>query len=463
MSSPRRLLQSSHWLSAIGLLACASPSPVAHDPASQDAATHDAATPEPTATATASNGTIGELGYALMQSDVVLQDPMLDAATRAAFADERRAFALSLYHQIKNTGDNVFYSPHSISTALAMAYVGARGVTRSEMATALKFQLPDSDLHAGFNALQRALLTREQPATENSSGLTLETHNDIWAHVNPGLRPLQTYVDALALDYSAPVKLVDFDADDGETARTAINQEVGRQTHDNILELIPSGIIMPYHTTMVLTNTIYMKAAWASPFVKGDTHTAPFTNAAGGTVSVEQMHQVGSYEYAETGDLQALRIPYVGGEVALTILLPAPGTWSAFESTLATETLADVDAQFASKVVSLTVPKLKLKSRPAMKPALQALGMQAAFVEGAADFSGIGPNQVYIQEVIHEAFIELDETGTEAGAATAVVFGNESAGPQAEVEFTADRPFFFFIEDIPTRSVLFAGRVTNPE
>jgi serpin B len=400
-------------------------------------------------------------GFELLTSEVTRQAPNLPAETAATFADDNRAFALDMYAQLKDEGGNLFFSPHSISTALAMAYVGARSETKTEMAAALRFNLPDEELHAAFNAQMRALDKRQVPATDESPGVQLEVHNDIWASVDPNKRPQQSYVDSLALNYSSEVKLVDFLH--AEATRETINSEIERHTHGTIPEVLAKNVIDPLTTAMILTNTIYFKAPWAKPFEKGMTQPAAFTTLAGAEETVNMMHGELGVQYAANDDLQAVRLPYLGQDLGLWVLLPKLDRFAAVEGILDSALLDELTSAAAVKVVDLKLPKVKMRSKLGLKTSLTALGMQVPFEDGRADFSGITTDApLFIQDVVHEAFIDLDETGTEAGAATAVLFGGDSASPEPEVEFNADHTFILLLEDRATQSVLFAGRVDNP-
>lgn len=397
----------------------------------------------------------GGNGFEVLESEVQRASASPSSETKSALARDNWNFALDLHGALAGE-DNLFYSPHSITTAMAMAYVGSRNNTKTELAGALHYTLSDAELHGAFNHLDATLGERDVAATEDNFGLTLTTNNDIWAHVNPDLRPTQDYVDALALNYSAPVRLVDFD--DESAARTAINTEVSRQTKGTVDELIPEGVIQPHHTVMVLTNTIYMKAAWQVPFEKHLTESAPFTNLDESTSNVDMMHSAESYEYFASEDFQAVRLPYVGGEIAMTVILPKAGQFLAVEAALSTETTQELT--FTQTAVDLRLPKFELSSAFSVKNALKALGAQDAFDPAAADFTGIRSGALYIQDVIHQAFISVDESGTEAGGATAVVFGDESA-IEPGIEFHANRPFIVLLQDVPTSTLLFAGRVVS--
>jgi serpin B len=291
--------------------------------------------------------------------------------------------------------------------------------------------------------------------------VVLRVTNDIWASALEQERPIQEYADALALDYRSKVSLVDFR--DEEVARATINGEVSRQTEGTIEELLAPGLIVPGVTTMILTNTIYFKASWAQPFVEASTQPAPFRDLEGSSSDVEMMDAVSVFDYTETDAVQAIRLPYVGGETALLVLLPKTD-FAAFESGFDSSQLSELRSELSPVGVHLRLPTFSMRSTLKLKETLQRLGMDAGFDDSPSyDFSGIGPAIEFITEVVHEAFIAVDEVGTEAGAATAIIFGRESAGPLADVDFTADRPFMVVLEDVPTGAVLFAGRYVKPE
>jgi serpin B len=407
-------------------------------------------------------GVVVDHGIARMTSALSRRVPELPATQLSDLVADNSTFALDLYRELslEAAGDNFFYAPYSISTAMAMAYVGARSTTRDAIADALRFELPDDVLHQGFNALARELDARQRPAQEDVPALALRTANDIWASELPDERPLQSYVDALALDYASKVNLVNFG--DEPAARGAINGEVSRLTEGTIPELLQPGHIIPGVTTMILTNAVYFKAGWATPFEAASTRPAPFHNLDGSEGEVEMMATLSSYEYADTAAAQALRLPYVGNEVALLVLLPK-GDFASFESTLDSAALGELRAQLQRRSVQVGLPTFSMRSSLELKETLKSLGMYAGFDDqGVYDFSGIGPSQEFITAVVHQAFVAVDEAGTEAGAATAVIFGEESAAV-VEAEFVADRPFIMLLEDVPTGTLLFAGRYVKVE
>jgi serpin B len=370
------------------------------------------------------------------------------------------AFALDLYSRlVEDQGDqNLFYSPYSISLALAMTYAGARGETEAQMADALHYTLPQAELHPAFNALDQTLESRGEGAEgKDDEGFRLNIANAIWGQ--EGYSFLDAFLDTLAENYGAGLRVLDFAAAP-EKARVRINDWVSERTEGKIEELIPEGMIGPM-TRLVLTNAIYFNAAWAEPFDEENTQDGPFHLLDGGEVTVPLMRQTASFGYAAGDGYQAVELPYDGRELSMVILLPEEGAFASFEGALDAERLAGIVEDLGREQVALTMPRFEFRSGFSVNDALQALGMTDAF-SGAADFSGMtGSPDLFISSVIHKAFVSVDEEGTEAAAATAVVMV-ESAMPGEPVEVTVDRPFIFTIRDIETGAVLFVGRVVDP-
>ena len=370
-----------------------------------------------------------------------------------------QAFALELYRHLAEAEDgNLFLSPHSISVALAMAYAGARGSTEAEMARALHFTLPQEELHAAVNRLDIELSERgEGTQGADGEGFRLNVVNALWGQQDHAFE--EAYLDALARHYGAGLRLVDFIAD-AEAARQAINGWVSEQTEERITDLIPEGVLGEL-TRLVLTNAIYFNAAWAEPFEEGFTRDGDFTLLDGSTVTVPLMHQEGGFNTAQGAGYEALELPYDGHELSMVILMPDAGTFDTFEQALDQAQLAAILESLSFERIRLAMPRFEFRSKFGLTEALSALGMPQAFTE-AADFSGIdGTQELLISDVIHEAFVAVDEEGTEAAAATAVVIGITSA-PVDPREVRIDRPFLFLIRDIETGAVLFIGRTLNP-
>ena len=377
-----------------------------------------------------------------------------------ALVEGNSAFALALYQRlVEEKGDeNVFYSPYSISLALAMTYAGARGETEQQMADTLHYTLPQDRLHPAFNALDQTLESRGEGAEgKDEEGFRLNIANAIWGQKDYAF--LESFLDTLARNYGAGLRLLDFAAD-AEKARATINEWVSEQTEGKIEELIPQGVLSAA-TRLVLTNAIYFNAAWAEPFEEEQTSDGTFHLLDGDEVTVPMMRQTTSFGYAAGQGYQAVELPYDGHELSMVILLPDATQFQGFEASLDAERMDSIVDQLESQQVALTMPKFEFDAEFQLNDALKAMGMEDAF-SGAADFSGMtGGRDLFISSVIHKAFVSVDEAGTEAAAATAVVMV-ESAAPGEPVQVTVDRPFIFAIRDIQTGAVLFVGRVVDP-
>jgi serpin B len=378
--------------------------------------------------------------------------PLVDGNTR---------FALNLYAQLvaENPKGNHFLSPFSISTALAMASAGARGETQTEMLQAL--HLPDQ-AYTTFGKLLRDLRGTGDPAKQ---GFTLSTANALWAQQGYPWRA--EYKKLLQDDFGAGLFDVDF-ISQPEAARNTINKWVENETREKIKNLLPPGVITSL-TRAVLTNAIYFKGDWLSKFDKAMTKEQPFTRLDGSQVKVPLMYQqvkeIGSY--AQTEDFQVLDLPYAGKRLSMTILLPKRHDGlPELEKQLDTGKLGQILSSLGTqREVEVYLPRFRLEMQQpySLNGPLQTLGMKKAFSAEQADFSGMhtGPERLFISHVLHKAFVEVNEEGTEAAAATAVVVGVTSVRPSPPV-FRADRPFLFLIRDRQTGSILFLGRLVDP-
>jgi serpin B len=386
----------------------------------------------------------------------------VDPGDIAELAADNAAFAVALYHAALPEGENAIFSPFSISLALAMAYGGAQGATAEQMASALSFSLPSDRLHPAFNALDQELSSLDQgDLPEDAQPFRLNIANAIWGQ--SGYPFEETYLDLLARNYGAGLQLVDY-LGDAEGARQIINRWVEDQTEDRIRDLIPAGALNPM-TRLVLTNAIYFFGAWSSQFEEEATQDAPFTLLDGSTVDVPMMRQSESFGYYQSEGFTAASLPYDGYRTAMAVLLPDEGGFEEFEAALDAEMLQAVLEGFQYGEVDLMLPRFEFESSFGLADALRSLGMTDAFDPDLADFSGIvdpAVERLFISDVIHKAFVRVDEQGTEAAAATAVVFEATSAMPSEPVVFHADRPFIFVIYEQETGAVLFMGRVVNP-
>ncbi len=378
-----------------------------------------------------------------------------------ALARDNREFAFDLYHALRTADGNLFYSPHSISLALAMTYAGARGDTATQMGDALRFPLPQERLHLAFNAIDLALASRG----EDDEGFRLHVLNAVWGQRGHGFR--DEFLDVLAQSYGAGVRTADF-ATAPDAARVAINDWVAENTENRIKDLIPPDVINPL-TRMVLTNAVYFKAAWAQPFIATATRDHPFELLSGGSVDVPMMMTEADLGYAAGDGYVAVDLPYEGNEMSMTVLVSDRGRFAEFEESLDAALVERIVADLVVRPVELDLPRFEFQSRFRMAETFRSMGMTDAFDSGASDFSGMDglscaagdDGCLYIGDVVHQAFVSVDEEGTEAAAATAVMMQTESAKPRP-VSVTVDRPFIFLIRDRATGTALFVGRVTEP-
>jgi serpin B len=376
------------------------------------------------------------------------------AAPGEALVAGNNDFAVRLYQQLRGRGGNLFYSPYSISTALAMTYAGARGETERQMARTLGFSLPQQELHPAFRALAEDLAARGK----EMEGFRLHLANALWGQQGHPFLP--GFVDLLARDYGAGLKLVDFTRDP-EGARRTINQWAEKETENKIKDLVPPGLINPL-TRLVLANAIYFDAKWLSPFAKDGTRPAPFTLASGQKVDVETMHETLPAGYAEEGGWQVVELPYRDRNMAMDVLLPSSGALREADQSLDAARLASLLGRLKRQSVALSLPQFTYESSFNLNDALSAMGMPDAFDRDRADFSGMdGKRDLLIGFVVHKALVRVDEEGTEAAAATAVGMQLKAA-PAAPRVVDVDRPFLFLVRDTKTGTMLFVGRVMDP-
>jgi serpin B len=399
-------------------------------------------------------------GEVLKSDKERIASPNVTQNEQALLVEGNSAFAFKLYQALKDKNGNLFFSPYSISLAMAMTYAGASGETAQQMADTLHFLLGQDRLHPAFNWLSAELGKRGQGAQgKDGKGFRLNVANAIWGQKDYGFLP--AFLDVLAENYGAGLRLLDF-ITEAERCRVAINDWVSNQTEGRITDLIPQGAINEL-TRLVLTNAIYFNAAWAYPFNKGATADGPFYLLNGGQVTVPMMRQTESIGYMDGEGYQAVELPYDGNELSMVVLLPASGNFQASEENLQAQQVSDIISGLRPTRVALTMPKFEFKSQFGLKDILSNMGMPIAFSPDEADFSGMtGNSELFISDVIHKAFVSVDEAGTEAAAATAVVVGTTSIPVEPPVEVTIDRPFIFLIRDIETGAILFVGRVLNP-
>ena len=371
------------------------------------------------------------------------------------------AFALDLFRALNDGEGNLFYSPFSISQALAMALAGARGETERQMVDTLHYRLPQSGLHPSFNALDQVLASRGSGLQDQEDQyFQLKIANTIWGQ--HGYEFLPDFLHVLAEHYGAGLRPLDF-AGTPEESRVTINEWVSKETEEKIKDLLPSGTIDSL-TRLVLTNVIYFNASWSWRFDKELTQKRPFHLADGGRVEVPMMAETSKdfYGYARGNSYQAVDVPYSLGEVSMTILLPDEGTFGKFEDSLNADVLDRILDDIEINYVTLTMPLFKFESEFDLVKTLAGMGMPDAF-GASADISGMtGSKGLSISAVFHKAFVSVDEEGTEATAATVMVL-QESSYDIEPILVTVNRPFIFLIRDTDTGAVLFLGRVMNPD
>lgn len=391
--------------------------------------------------------------------------PDVPAADAQTLVDGNNAFALDIYQTLSAQDGNLILSPFSMSLALAMTYASARETTESQMADTLHFDLPQAALHPAFNALDQELASRGEGGSDESEPLQLNIANAVWAEQTYPFLP--EFLDAIATNYGAGIRLADF-INQFEGVRKEINDWVYDQTEEKIKDLLPDGSLNP-DTRMVLVNAIYFKADWLSQFDADDTHDAPFFLLDGSEVTVDMMNQDVTVPYFVGDGYQAVELPYAGDpssplreSAAMTILLPDEGKFEMFESALTPELLAETLSGLQPTTMMLSLPKFSFESSFSLTAALKSMGMAEAFDRNLANFTGMSErNDLFISDVIHKAFVAVDEEGTEAAAATAVIMETVSA-ILYDVNLTIDRPFIFIIRDTPSGQILFIGRVLDP-
>jgi serpin B len=365
-------------------------------------------------------------------------------------------FAIELYKKIANDPnkiENLFFSPYSISTAIAMTYASARGNTEKQMAEVLHFNLPQEQLHPVFSSLEKVL--NEQG---KKGAFELTVANALWGQ--KGYKFLDSFTDLVNKNYSTGLNKVDF-AKDSEGARQTINKWVEEKTKNKIKELIKPDILTGL-TRLVLTNTIYFKGKWQYEFDKKDTKEALFHITAQNSVTVPMMYIKKEFKYGGDESGQILEIGYKGEDLSMIVLLPKEIEGiSKIEKSLTAENLDKWLGKLRKQEVRVYFPRFKMTSEFDLLKVLSKMGMPDAFNDLKADFSGMnGGKDLYISNVLHKAFVEVNEEGTEAAASTAVVMALK--GVAKPTIFRADHPFIYIIRDNITGSILFMGKVCDP-
>jgi len=362
-------------------------------------------------------------------------------------------FGFDLYQEFKSEEENLFFSPYSISTALAMTYAGARGQTEKEMAEVLHFSLAQEPLHSSFSKLQSEL-----NAIQDKGHVQLSIANSLWAQ--QGYHFLDTFFDLNKKYYGTGLNFVDFAAQT-ESARKTINIWVEDKTQQKIKELIKPRMVDSL-TTLVLCNAIYFKGDWMSQFDKKRTIDSDFYTSSDKAIKVSMMSQKTKFKYNDFGDFSAIELPYEGNDLSMIIFLPKEIDGIAeFERNLTNDNVKNwidrLSNSYESEIL-VSLPKFKTTCEFELADILAEMGMPHAFA--GADFSGMtGKKDLFISKVIHKAFVDVNEEGTEAAAATAVVM---EKGISRSLRFRADHPFVFLIRENQTGSILFIGKIADP-
>jgi serpin B len=365
-------------------------------------------------------------------------------------------FALALYEQLRGKEGNLFFSPYSISNALAMTSAGAKDETLDQMAKTLHLDADSAKVAQEFRQLIESL--NGDPKTRKYQ---LSIANALWCQKGFGFEP--TFLGLTQKDYFAGLKQVDFRTQ-SEKARLEINHWVEEQTKDKIKDLLKPRTV-DSDTRLVLTNAIYFKAAWLKPFLSAATKEDDFLIADGKKIKAPLMHAVEDCQYAESDDFQLLELPYEANQLSLIVLLPKRiDGLGDLEKKITVDSLEKWRAQAKNHQVTITLPKFKTTAEFDLEETLTKMGMPLAFTS-KSDFSGITKDEkLWISKVVHKAFIDLDEKGTEAAAATAVIMMRASAviRDKPKATFKADHPFVYMIRDQATGSILFMGRLSDP-
>ena len=369
-------------------------------------------------------------------------------------AENNNIFMMKAYKLLTDKDDNIFISPYSITSALAMTYAGAANKTAAEMGTALEFSGNNINFHENFGKVTTGI-----NEVQKKGEIQLSIANSLW--LADGFKFSDEFLRINKTFYKAELTNLNFA--ESQKSRKTINDWVAEKTKDKIKDLIPEGILDAL-TKLVLTNAVYFKAEWAEQFKKNNTEESEFITYGNGSVNVDMMHLKHRYNYMENSELQFIEMPYKGGDASMFVLLPKnKDGLKAIEKKLTYQNLADYTSQMQKKEVDVFFPKYKMSLSYELRELMGKLGMKEAFNK-KADFSKMnGKTDLYISAIIHKTFIAVDEEGTEAAAATAVVMRMKSMPPQNDFAvFKADHPFFYFIKEKSTGTILFAGRVTDP-
>ena len=388
--------------------------------------------------------------------NISTQIPLADDSNATAesvslLVDSINDFSFNFYKQISSKEDgNVFFSPYSIFVAFSMAYEGARGNTAIEMQNVLNILQNDSSTLGSFGRIYNLLNQKQE-------GYTISTANAFWAHQNYEF--LSDYLNLLQNFYMAEANELDFG--NNIEAAEIINTWIEEKTNDKIKDMIDASMLSDF-TKMVLTNAIYFKGDWANPFDPENTFETDFSLDSDEPVKIDMMENADSdFNYTETEDLQILELQYFGNDLSMIIVLPKENSISIAENKINAENLSAWKDNLIQGDIIVQIPKFKFEKKYSLNNIMRQMGIIDAFEPDIADFSGMdGTKWLFISEAIHQSFIEVNEEGTEAAAATAIVM--EATHIPEYKEFIADHPFLFLIQHKETGAILFMGKVMNP-
>ena len=384
-----------------------------------------------------------------------IADPQASQEDLAKMAEANNQFAMAVY-QLLAGEENLIYSPYSIYQALVMTYAGAEGETEAEMMKVLGLS-DNEEAHNLMNALNKVLQYAPDYGDDEMQPLVFSIANALWAQKDYHFE--QSFLDKLSANYAAGLKLVDFNKPD--EAQALINTWVAAQTNDKIKDLIPDGLLSEL-TRLVLTNAVYFKGAWRDQFDVANTQKDVFTTLDGGQQEVDMMSATFEANTLVNEDVSAAILPYLGRTYAMALIMPED--FLAYQKTFDTEVLESllVDLEWKNPILSIKMPRFKTESTIDLKEKLIEMGMPSAFT-GSADFSGMtGNKDLLINDVVHKAFIDVNEEGTEAAAATAEIVEEKEMPSPERLSISFDKPFIYLIYNTETKAVIFMGHVLKP-
>jgi len=384
--------------------------------------------------------------------------PQFTEAELQQLTESQNEFANAIFTYQAEAKENLVISPYSLYQALSMIYAGAAGETASEMRLAMRIPWEDARVHRLVNALNQQILNSAGSETADGQAFELQIANALWAAQDRAFE--QAFLDILSQNYASGLRTLDFT--DASAASEAINAWVAEQTKQKITRLADPSMFSA-DTALALTNAVYFKAAWQFPFNESATAEAPFTLLNGEQQDVQTMHMTETLNVSITEELTTVQLPYAGGTMVMVILMPSLDSWKDPDALAQVWSAQGSLPELQPEYLSLSMPKFRIET-PIMDmiPALESNGMRLAFTDNA-DFSGIsGDQSLYVSTIAQKAFIDVNELGTEASAATIAVMSEKSLPGGEPLQISIDRPFIFQIRDTATGAILFMGTVMQP-